>query len=421
MQSSYPRQLPRALRIFCAVVVASTATTWGIVALSIRKHLSYPYTWPFFIRADTMHDYWDYFERFKLLHHAEFFSAPGYPFTYMAPGAVLYQAFYSMGLKGGELAYFLVALVSLLAGCALLLRSMLARGLSRISSGGFLLLLVLTSYPIIFCIDRGNLEIVIAIGVSLGMWAYCKDRTWLAAVLWGVSGSVKLYPLILLAMFFSRAQVRQFLAGLASAVCATLLSLLYLGPDLHTAAQGIFVGLGAFFKMYTLQFEPWIGFDHSLFALLKIVTLAPVSHLAALWHNYFVVCAVSVIALYIWRIRKLPVVNRLLFLTICSILLPPTSWDYTLVQLYAPFAALIFVAIDAGDSVVAGLVPAFVVFALLFTPTNFLFLGGAGLSAQIKCLLLITLLVLSVRYPLPGSAAAAQCCSYTRSNRGHRT
>jgi hypothetical protein len=126
--------------------------------------------------------------------------------------------------------------------------------------------------------------------------------------------------------------------------------------------------------------------------------------LPSLLHGYMITLAVVMLTLYFVRIRKLPVANQLLILTVASILLPPTSWDYTLLQLYAPFIILVFLVIDSAHKI-PGLFPVFVLFGLIFTPTNFFFYSGHGASAQIKCLLLLGLMTIALVYPFSSEGA----------------
>jgi Glycosyltransferase family 87 len=399
------RRLPYELRIFAVVVCVSTAATWLIVLAARMHHLPYPYNWPFFIPDDHLHDFFDYFVRFKLLHQASFFTAPGYPFTYMAPGVLLYRFFYLFGIVHGFVVYISIIAAALIFGIAKIRSAMQEHGIRSESADAFLLLLILTSFPIAFCVERGNLEIIVAIGLALGTWAYWKERTWTAAILWGVFGSVKLYPLILLAVFWSFRQYRQFFTAVLAAIITTLLSLLYIGPDLHTASAGIWFGLNAFVKMYSLMIDRQVGFDHSLFGLLKIFSGWPRHSILPLFRVYFLIVVPAMLIIYFVRIRRLPVSNQLLILTVSSVLLPPTSFDYTLVQLYGPFIILVFVAIDAAQDgrKIYNLAFVFGLMALLFTPTNFLFFAGRELSAQLKCIMLIAVLLQSLQHPFAAS------------------
>ena len=396
-----PRRLPAELRVFCKVTFWAAAAAWLLAFVAGRAGLKYPYDWPI-MPVDALHDYSVYFERFKLLHTSAFFTAPGHPFTYLAPTVVLYKILYLFGRWGGFLVYMILTIAAVSFAFVRIRGGMLRRGFSKELAEGLPLLIVIASYPIIFCIQRGNLEMLIAIGLAFGTWAYWRERTWTAAIVWGVFGSVKLYPLVLLAVFLSFRQYRQFFVSMLAAITTTLLSLLYIGPDLRTAWTGISGGLDTFLKLYSLRIDYWIGFDHSLFALLKL-NIHGVA-LPLLLRGYMITLAVVMLTLYFLRIRKLPVANQLLIFTVASILLPPTSSDYTLLQLYAPFLILVFVTIDSGQRI-SGLFAVFALLGLIFTPTNFFFYSGHGASGQIKCVLLVGLMTIALIYPFSPKSA----------------
>lgn len=231
---------------------------------------------------------------------------------------------------------------------------------------------------------------------------YWKGRSWTAAILWGVFGSVKLYPLLLLAIFLSKKEYRQFFSSVFMAALTTVASLIYSGPDFGTAARGIMFGLGSFVKMFSTEyFEETLPVDHSIFAFLKVSLRSFRPDLVSLLHLYFVVFGLGMLALYFFRIRKLPVANQLVILTICMITLPPTSFNYTLLQLYAPFLIMVLLAVDheARELVTPGFTAVFCLFALLFTPSNFLFYQGHGFDGQIKCVLLVSLFGVTLACP----------------------
>jgi hypothetical protein len=380
----------------CATAAAIVASLVGALALP------YPHNAPFILSGSSFADYYIYFQRFYLLHSASFFTARGYPFTYLATGVPLYGFFYGFGIAQGLILYFALASLLLTFAFVRVRSALLRRAIRPFSADSLLFIMFLTSYPLAYCFERGNLEFFAAAGIAIGTWAYWKERTWTAAILWGVFGSVKLYPLLLLAIFISFRQYRQFFASIASALCVSIVALLYIGPDFHTALAGISGSLPRFVSLYTLRIDTWICFDHSIFALLKLTFHPSAITLPRVLHFYFITLAATMLTVYCVRIRKLPVANQLLALSICSILLPPTSFDYSILQLYAPFIALMFVAIDSSKRL-PGMSATMVLLALLFTPTNFLPIAGDGRSGQIKCVLLIALLVASLiwRFPEP--------------------
>jgi len=395
------RTLPKDLRVFCVVSLCATAA--AIVASILGAlELPYPHNAPFISdRGSAVADYFAYYQRFHHLHSAAFFTYPGYPYTYLATGVPLYGFFYIFGYFG-LIIYFIMAAGILLFAFTRVRAALLRRNVHTFSADGLLAIVFLTSYPMAFCFERANLEFFVAAGIATGNWAYWKQRTWTAAILWGVFGSVKLYPLLLLAIFLSFRQIRQFFVSIAAALSASIIALFYIGPDFHTAIKGIAGSLPAFLSLYTLRIDNLIGFDHSIFALLKLALLPFKFSMQGMLNIYLITLATTMLTVYVVRIRKLPVANQLLILSICSVLLPPTSFDYSLLQLYAPFIAIVFVVIDSSKRLPA-MSAAMVLLALMFTPTNFLYSAGDGRSGQIKCVLLIALLVVSLmrRFPTP--------------------
>jgi len=90
--------------------------------------------------------------------------------------------------------------------------------------------------------------------------------------------------------------------------------------------------------------------------------------------------------------------NQLFALTICAILLPPFSVDYTLLHLLLPFGLLCVYTADGVD--VKGLKACFVCFALLF-PVGTFFTLKYRFGSLVRCFALCALLAVMLRYPMP--------------------
>jgi hypothetical protein len=168
-----------------------------------------------------------------------------------------------------------------------------------------------------------------------------------------------------------------------------------MGPTVPIALAGTRSGLHAFFGLYALRYD-WVSlaYDHSFFALIKRCLQPTEDQLVLLLRFYTPWMAGMVVALYFVRVRRLSMPNQLLFLTVVSILVPPTSADYTLLQLYVPVVVLMLFVLDGR---LAAVTPLFVVLALVLTPLNLLFHAGLSLQGQIRSVLLCVLLWLTVR------------------------
>ncbi len=403
--------LPRSLARFQEVAVALTALAWITAAISALAGKGYPYTWPLAPRGTTLFDYRVYFERFHTFHQAAFFSQGGYPFTYFAPGAVAYRLLYLFGLHGGEAVYFALVIAALLCGCFWLRRALVRAGLPSLLATRYLLISGMTSYPLLFGAERGNLELLLAAGIALGLAAYCNGRLLLAAALWGVFGSVKLYPLLLVALFVSHRQYRALLVACATAAATTLLSVWYIGPSMRVAQAGIEQGTRAFIAMCSLT-DVSFSWDHSLYTLPKLLLYPLGVDRPRLLSLYLLLAGGTMLVLYGVRLRKLPLTNQIVALSVSAVLLPPTSFDYTLTQLYGAWAVLSCVAVRAAarGGRVRGLTPAMVLLALVFTPQNLLG-PGRSYGGPAKSLLLLGLLVLTSCVPFSEPCIAKETAS----------
>jgi hypothetical protein len=65
----------------------------------------------------------------------------------------------------------------------------------------FAAIVVATAWPLAFLLDSGNIESVVVATLAGGILAFRRKRWYLAAVLIGLAGAMKLFPLALLGPF----------------------------------------------------------------------------------------------------------------------------------------------------------------------------------------------------------------------------
>jgi hypothetical protein len=204
-------------------------------------------------------------------------------------------------------------------------------------------------------------------------------------------------------------------------------SLAILGPNVGAAQYHISAGLRFFERAYAATLlRTEIGFDHSLFTLVKlpVVLINGYAHhlvvasqtdgghghlgdaaaelLQASLKLYFGWTALLGVLVYFFWIRKLPMVNQVLALSVCAVLLPPVSYDYTLVHLFMPFALMCLYATDLwrkGEEV-QGLKTCFACFAVIFTAEAY-FTVVIRFSGQIRAIALLILLIVVLRQRFP--------------------
>lgn len=411
--------LPWEIKSLWLLIVGLSTLAAGIcVFCKFVLHLQYPYTWPLFIPGARFTDFTIYAGRFQHFHQSLFFDESGFPFTYPAPVALVFELFY--GFTPDPLDFFLgTIIVATVAAAFLFGRALSKRGISPAVVLCFTGTLTILSYPMLFLFDRANTEVAVWIFLILGVWAYVRDKGWAAAICFGIAAAMKLFPFIFIALFLAKKQYRHVVLGVLVFVAVTLFSFWLVGPTIVAAEHGVSNGLVAFKNLYALQLHPSeIGFDHSLFAIVKLGKYAMHSRdLTLSLRCYLAFSALAGTAVFFIWIRKLPRLNQVLLLTVAAILLPPVSSDYTLVHLYIPFAMLVLAVVSASKEGIklhaAGW--CFVCFAVLFTPQSYLIHHLAyisqtqhnvhfidiGLGGMVKALALLALSVLAIRNPFP--------------------
>ncbi len=358
-----------------------------------------------------------YEARFQLFRRPDFWEFSGYPFTYPAPLALVFAAIYSIPhpLRWYSLACGLSAVVWGL---------WLARGLSKSgvapkSSALFAVVVLATAWPVAFLLDSGNIEGVVVVTLAGGILAFCGKRWYLAAILIGLAGAMKLFPLALLGLLVATRKYRAFALGLATAFLVTVVSLAIVGPTMADAQIGVNAGFRSL--GYGQQFPDTPALvNHSLWALLKwgYVRVDHLLHPIAtgpgtpLWTerasqeflvcgrllNWYVAAAVTGgMTMYVFRLRQMPPLNLILGLTISAVLLPPVSVDYTLANLLVPFGLLAMHSVRRRG-VVPGLGFCCFCFAMLFT-SGIIRGHPIELSSLLRTVLLIALMIAVARYP----------------------
>jgi hypothetical protein len=394
--------LALALTIGCLI----TEVVCGILKLP------YPYDWPLMPKEDPFRDFYLYQPRYRFFHSPAFFSFPGPEYMYPAPLAVVYRIFYCFPVCTWVFLGFVFA--SFLGAAYILARSLALRGISKLQIALFLQVAFLSSYAFFFEFEQANIEIVIWVMVAVGVWTFLRGRGYSSATCFGIAGSMKIFPLVFVGLFVARRQYRQVFTAFLACGISTILSLWLVCPNLAASWRGTKDGISSFRKEYMLMFDQ-VGFDHSIFGLSKQVLLlvhhlqfpglpsspAPLVPMLAIYLPTVAVLGVLLYFLFIW---KLPVINQVVCLTVASILLPPVSYDYTLMHLYIPWAMLVLFAVDSGRQRIAGLSAAFLCLAVLLSPeTEFILYPNHSAGGQIKAVALVVLFILGLLYRFPSA------------------
>lgn len=397
------RQLPRALGMFSAVLVALTVIS--LVAAEFkwvidRDWQGFSVLWP----AGAGFDFYDYLERMRSLRQPNFFALPGYPWYYPAPGALAYGLFYAV-CRGGDWrpGYVLYALVVLVAGLGAAFRlsgAMEARALSRKTARNFVFSTLLLSWPIFLSLQRGNLESVFWFVLALAILMVRKEHWRTAGVLLGLAAAFKIYPAFCFALFLRKRRWKEVVIGLAVMGIVTLLALRYMEADVIFAAKNVSAGVRAWTKLYAVGSRGGqMIYDHALFELVKLFLPPGQRYMLTV---YGLIVGTLATVLFFGRVMWMPLTNQVLFLVVASVFLPPASFDYTLQNLYIPWTWIVLGLLE-GDGERGRRWPALVMvlFAIEFAPVSFITWYGFSVGGVIKGVALLALLVVTVSVRMP--------------------
>ena len=397
--------LPPVLEGFltATVLLVGVCVLSEAIATLILK-LPQPYGTP--LLSEHFPDLYLYLGRFGKLHQLSFFEhATILPYMYPAPVALPYAFFCWMQRP---LATYLLTVLGAFVLAAVLVGGALVRAGLRLASAALLMSAALCfSYPMVFLLKQANMEAIVWMILSLGFVAFFCGRSYTAATMFGIAGAMKLFPFVFLGLLLAKRRYREIACAVLVAVVLNVGSLWFIYPEIGTTWRLVQDGLEQFRVLFALHLRwPEMGFDHSLWALIKRIpaTLPRADRLAPYLTAYLAIVAVAGVALFFMRIRKLPVVNQVLCLTVASILLPPTSFDYTLVHLYAPWVLLCLLAVDRyrrGERM-PGLGLAFACLAVLMAPESEFFRNGQRLDGPIKAVTLLVLFWVGLRYRFEG-------------------
>jgi hypothetical protein len=397
-------QLPSVLRtyliwLFILAAVSALASDLYYHINRFQQCCTLAYDDPLFV------DFWHYAYIFRYFHTITFFTGVE-RFAYPAFSAVIYDALYHLGSHAQ--AIFLTTELAVCTLAAILFCHKIHRiGLSVFPAAVLAASTLLLSYPLFFLFQAGNIEIIACVLTAAGLWAMLEGNDNTAAILWAAAGATKIYPLILLGLFLSRARWRSLAIGIAAFAIISVVSMAFVGPSIPIAFMGSIHGVGGFVSSYAGSARTQeLPLDHSLLAPVKIFAYEMARRsgtLTYLTRPYILIVGTAALLTFFLRARHLPMANQILFFFAAMVALPPISYDYTLVHLYAPWAMLVVVALRTGATgkLLRGLRTAFVCFAVLFTSQRFLYYHWIHPNGTFKAIALVTLMVIALRYPIP--------------------
>jgi hypothetical protein len=373
----------------------------------IARALGYgiPYSFAYFFAPQFFwSDLTEFRDRFQHYTRPEFFTQHGH---FMYPPAMTLPYAALLATPSPRVTFFAVTLAAVLFFAVCLTRALRTHGLEAGNAALLSAGIAVTSYPLVTALLRANLEVFVWIVTTCGLWNVYRRRYVWAAVFFGFATAFKLYPFLFFSLLLAHRRYRELAVGILTALGITWLALRLLSPHVSYALRWDLDQLSAFGSAYVAA-PLSLGYDHSFFALVKFATLPWLPNLAPFVRPYTWITAVGCLVFYFTRIRKLPLVNQVIILSVLAVTIAPVSYDYTLLSLYASLGLLCLSALDTAPHDQGRLVPFFLLYSIILTPQSYIILHRAHFYGEFRALCLLALIILAAVRSIPDRTSGSE-------------
>ena len=229
-------------------------------------------------------------------------------------------------------AYLLFIIISVTAAAAGLIAALFSSA-NRWQLAGVVGVSAILSYPLIFLLERGNMEGFVWAVLAVELTAFVLRHHKTAGILFALAASMKVFPGLLLLLLFARKRYKELVVSMVAFGVFTVIGLWALNPSIPAAIGEVRAGLAKLSESHLAGYRyDEIGYDHSLFSILKQVLFLSHRHdpddpalnsdIRAAALPYMLLVLPVLPAVYWFRIRKLPLLNQAIALIVLAVTIP---------------------------------------------------------------------------------------------------
>ena len=310
------------------------------------------------------HFFGDFLIIFRLSQQSSPYFSPGIvPFSYFPFAAVLLGPLVLFN-------YWLAVSLFLLAGCLSFLLVCWS-GLSKLEpeQKKKILLLTFFSGPMFMVIDRGNLSIFLTVFCVAAVFQLSNKKGMNSAILFGLAGAIKGYPILYLLLFLRRRQWKPLFLGSTTFILAVIAPLsLYEKGLIKNFKELIYQFTSASTPVHAVKIR---GINSSLLALLDTCRTSVIPYFSTCFQflidNYTIAGLIFTSFLLLYSISKHASDYESLLLITVVICLVPQTVNYYVLLLY--FVPLLFLWAD-GESADLSKTIIVTMIAIIMVPKN---------------------------------------------------
>src|SRR5260370_31073662 len=191
------------------------------------------------------------------------------PICYPAPmmcGYVLFTRVFARPLN----AYLAFLAIFAVSGAAFLMLALSASKTNRLALAGVVSVSLVLSYPLLFLLERANMEGIVWVVSALGLAAFVARHHKTAGELFVLAASMKIYPAVLLVLLVARKRYKAAAISVVAIDVLTVIALRLLGPSIPGEVEEVRAGLAHLSATHILAYlGTEIRYDHSLFPIVK--------------------------------------------------------------------------------------------------------------------------------------------------------
>jgi hypothetical protein len=242
------------------------------------------------------------------------------------------------------------------------------KNLTKLQNVQNIFIITLLSYPVLYCLDKGNFDIYLF--VLLGFWtfAFQKEKYKLSAVLLALINAMKPFTLYFLLLYLMKKRYKECILSILLTAFLIVGFFLIIPDNLSGEVSVFFQSLKLYKDTYTLSSTIGMGFVSSLFMPLKALFLHFSTDKKAIdnfiiFYDYLCQFITIIMLFFVWKEKTF---WKQLTLLICNfLLLPYCTYDYKFIFLFIP----IWLFINSHEKSRFDFYY-LLLFALLFIPKN---------------------------------------------------
>jgi hypothetical protein len=271
--------------------------------------------------------------------------------------------------------------------------------------------IIFLSYPILFTLDRSNMEIFIFFLLYVFIQLYKNKKFNLAAIVLSLAVSLKIFPIVFASLFLSKKHIKPLLLTFVSTFLISGLSFLLLLPTYKSSSILLLKYLD-FYRDYHYMYEignTGLFFSHSLFGLIKVINFyfftRPNETFSNLLPNIFILAqaysglmlTISLTTFAYLKFIEKELWKKITLLVILIDLFALVSADYKLIHFLLPLFLFINVKNKNKTDIIY-----IILFGLLLIPKNYFILRKLPVISLALIANPIILLLLMLLIVLPG-------------------